>query len=103
MSYERSSVRTECIVDPDATPVLHVRLRCLQLQHRTVEAARHDGFEPVDVLEVDGVPWCAWDEAVEHDVEIADAQPVAHQPRPPGGTRPPPGRARCRGAALRHR
>jgi len=69
--HERSSVRTECIVDPDARPVLHVRVRCLQLQHRTLEAACHDGFEPVDVLEVDGVPWCAWDEAVEHDVEIA--------------------------------
>ena len=68
---ERSSLRTECIVDPGARPVLHVRLRCLQLQHRTVEAACHDGFEPVDVLDVDGVPWCAWDEAVEHDVEIA--------------------------------
>ena len=70
-AYERSSVRTECIVDPGATPALHVRLRCLQLQHRTVEAARRDGFEPVDVLDVDGIPWCAWDEAVEHDVEIA--------------------------------
>ena len=70
-AYERSSVRTECVVDPGATPALHVRLRCLQLQHRTVEAARRDGFEPVDVLDVDGIPWCAWDEAVEHDVEIA--------------------------------
>ena len=39
-------------------------------------AAPHDrggapasGFEPVDVLDVDGVPWVAWDEAVEHEVD----------------------------------
>ncbi len=69
---ERSAVRTECIVDPGATPVLHVRLCCLQLQQRTMEAATEDGFTPLEVLEVDGAPWVEWDEAVEHDLAIAE-------------------------------
>ena len=36
---ERWSMRTECIVDPGATPMLTVRIRCLQVQHRAVECA----------------------------------------------------------------
>ena len=40
---------------PAPTPTLHVRVRCLQVQHRTVEAAvAGGGFAPVDELEVDG-------------------------------------------------
>ncbi len=32
---ERWSMRTECLIDPGAAPVLSVRIRCLQAQHRT--------------------------------------------------------------------
>src|SRR5271155_4747548 len=45
--FERWAMRTECLVDPDpgpassgpasSWPVLSVRIRCLQVQHRSVE------------------------------------------------------------------
>jgi hypothetical protein len=80
---ERWSMRTECVVDPGDRPVLHVRLRCLQLVHRTIEAAVGGGFEAADELDVDGVTWVPWDEAVEHDLAIAELRllplPAAHQ------------------------
>jgi len=68
---ERSVMRTECLVDPGDAPVLTVRVRFLHTQHRAVEARRPDGaFEPVDFVEVDGVRWVAWDEAVEREVDV---------------------------------
>jgi hypothetical protein len=70
---ERSAVRTECVVAPGARARISVRLRCLQVQHRSVEAVlgrEGDRFEAVDVLEVDGARWVAWDEAVDHDVDV---------------------------------
>jgi hypothetical protein len=72
---ERSSARTECLVDPGTAPVLHVRLRCLQVQHRTVEApaagpAAGD-FVPVGRLDVEGRVYVEWDEAVDQIVDIA--------------------------------
>ena len=70
---ERWTMRTECIVDPGATPVLAVRIRCLQVQHRAVECAVADGsrFVATDRLDVDGTVYVPWDEAVEHVVDIA--------------------------------
>jgi hypothetical protein len=71
---ERSSVRTECVVDPGATPALTVRVRCLQLQRRTVEAAAPGGFAATDELDVDGTPWVPWDEAIEHVIDLPPAR-----------------------------
>jgi hypothetical protein len=51
---ERSSMRTECLVDPGEAPTIAVRVRCLQVQRRAVEAAGPSGFVPTDVLDVDG-------------------------------------------------
>lgn len=82
---ERWAVHTECLVDgtPDAT--VTVRVRCLQLQHRAVEAlvtgdsdSEHgdseDGtpgtFVETDVLEMGGVTYVAWDEALERTVDL---------------------------------
>ena len=68
---ERAAMRTEVVVDPGADAVLSVRIRCLQVQHREVEAAGPDGtFLPIDGLAVDGATWVAWDEAVEHEVDL---------------------------------
>ena len=74
---ERSTMRTQCVVDPGATPELTVRVRFLQVQRRTVErsegCANGSGprFVDTDALDVDGTAWVAWDEAVEHDVDVA--------------------------------
>jgi hypothetical protein len=70
---ERWSARTECIVDPGATPTLAVRVRCLQVQRRIVEVAAGDVFVATDALDVDGSPVVPWDEAVERTVDLAPA------------------------------
>jgi hypothetical protein len=80
---ERSTARTECLVDlsPSGAGVvaadtsagqdarLTVRIRCLQLQHRTVEPvdpAGPAGADPGGWAE----PPAPWDEAVEHTVDL---------------------------------
>lgn len=50
---EHATSHTECLLDPGADPVLHLRLRFLQVQHRS----GGDGSVPV------------FDEAVEHEVD----------------------------------
>ncbi len=70
---ERWRLHTECIVDPGPGPSAVVRVRFLQLQQRTVEAAGPEGLTPVDALVVDGARWVSWDEAVER---VVDAEPV---------------------------
>ena len=69
---ERCSVRTECLVEPDVASVLTVRVRCLQVQHRWLEAAIGPGeFRRVPELHIDGARYVEWDEAVEQFVELA--------------------------------
>jgi hypothetical protein len=69
-------MRTECLLEPGRAPSLHIRIRCLQVQHRTVEAAEAGGdggpgrFSPVDRLEVDGQVYVQWDEAVDRVVDL---------------------------------
>jgi hypothetical protein len=68
---ERWSTRTECLVVPGSDPRLAVRVRCLQVQHRTVEvAAGGTGFEPRPEVEIDGKVYVAWDEAIDRVVDL---------------------------------
>jgi hypothetical protein len=68
---ERSSLRTECLVRPEVATMLRVRARCLQVQHRFVEASDGlGGFVRVDQLEVDGTRYVTWDEAVDRVVDL---------------------------------
>jgi hypothetical protein len=80
---ERSTMCTEVIVDPGDRPRLTVRIRCLQAQHRIVEATADGGatYSPVDALLVGGASIVPWDEAVEHeiDLDVVDLTP-ADQP-----------------------
>ena len=68
--FEKSHMRTECVVEFGLEAAVDVRLRFLQVQTRTVEAATSEGFEPVAELEADGELWASWDEAVVHVVDI---------------------------------
>jgi hypothetical protein len=69
---ERSGNRTEVVVDPGGAPVLHVRIRCLQVQEREVEALDDDGSSRVvESLAIDGVLHVPFAEAVEHEVDLA--------------------------------
>lgn len=59
--------QTECLAEIRPGAALHVRVRCLHVQERTVEAPSSGGAEPwrgVDRLVVNGNPIVAWDEAV---------------------------------------
>jgi len=68
---ERACCRTECVVEPGAAPQLSLRVRCLQVQRRTVELAGPGiGFAEVDELDVDGQRFLPWDEAVEQEIDL---------------------------------
>lgn len=65
--------QTECVLEPIAAPRLTARLRCLQLQRRTVERPTGmDGWVGCERLAVDGREVLAWDEAVPQEVTLAD-------------------------------
>jgi hypothetical protein len=68
---ERSSMRTEVVVDPRVAAGLSVRVRFLQIQRRTLELAVDGTFEPTDRLDVDGTLLAPWEEAVEHELELS--------------------------------
>ena len=69
---ERSSMRSEVIVDPGILPRLTVRIRCLQVQHREVarSADRGQSFSTVDSIVVDGTTVMTWDEALDREVDL---------------------------------
>jgi hypothetical protein len=69
---ERWSMRSEVIVDPGDQPLLTVRIRCLQVQHRDIEGTADGGvsFSPVCSLDLDDSTVVPWDEAVEHEIDI---------------------------------
>jgi hypothetical protein len=69
---ERAFNRTEVIVVPGVEPVLDLRARCLQVQRRSMEAAVADGgFVAAESVEVDGTPLSAWDEALDHEIDVS--------------------------------
>ena len=71
-SWERTTMRTELIVDPGTEPQIAVRLRFLQLQHRALEAVDADGnFVRTEKLEVGDRVWMEWDEAIEREIDLA--------------------------------
>lgn len=73
---EHTTARTECLAEPGPDALLRIRVRFLQVQHRTAEAAEAGGYRPVDVLTVGDDEVVAWDEAVEREfdrsVPVAD-------------------------------
>ncbi|HEX2298234.1 MAG TPA: hypothetical protein VHH34_06915, partial [Pseudonocardiaceae bacterium] len=75
--------QTECLLEAADSATISVRVRFLQLQHRSVEAqTRHGTFEVVDALEVDGQRYLTFDEAVPREFDIAvQLGELRHQPR----------------------
>jgi len=62
---ENSTSVTQLLVEPALRTVLHLRVRFLQVQARTVMV---DGVEAPSAV-VDGTEWTSWDEAVEQEVD----------------------------------
>ncbi|WP_328613430.1 hypothetical protein OHS18_32475 [Amycolatopsis sp. NBC_00355] len=71
---EHASARVECLLEPLAHTILHVKLRFLQAQARLV----HNGGRFVDTATVDGVEYTTWDEAVERELDFV--LPLAELP-----------------------
>jgi hypothetical protein len=69
---EQWDQQTEVIAEFGIAAKVDVRVRFLQVQARTVEAAKSGGFVPVAQLDVDGQRWASWEEAVEHVVDVTD-------------------------------
>ena len=67
---EQWAQQTEVIAEFGVAAKVDVRVRFLQVQARTVEAADGAGFVPVAQLDVDGQRWATWEEAVEHVVDV---------------------------------
>jgi hypothetical protein len=92
------SMRTECVVDAAPAASVDVRVRCLQVEARTVEAVDDVGmFRPVATLEAGGRQWTTWDGAVEHEVDLAGIplEDTADSP-----VNAPAGRRGCRSIEL---
>jgi hypothetical protein len=63
--------QTECLLEVPDSATVHIRLRFLQLQHRSVQARSADGgFQERDVLDVDGQRYLSFDEAVPREFDI---------------------------------
>jgi hydrogenase maturation protease len=83
---EKSTMRTECLVEGHA-PSVDVCVRFLHLASREVrrfcaadEAEYRSGrnaFEPVSSLEVEGLTYHTWQEAVEREVTLAGFEPLS--------------------------
>ena len=88
---EDAAMRVECVLDR-IDGVVEPVVRFLQLQVRTVEAARDGSLEAVPELVVDGRTWVSWDEAVEVEIPLGAfaiselLAGVRRNVRVPGGT-----------------
>ena len=81
---EQWAQQTELITEFGVAAKVDVRVRFLQVQARTVEAAAGGAFVPVAELESDGHRWATWEEAVEHAVEVpgVDLQTIGNTDTP---------------------
>lgn len=71
---ERAAQRTEVLVEPRSGADLHVRLRFLRPQRRTVQRLRADGtYEDTDALDLPDRVLVAWDEGVEEQLDATVA------------------------------
>lgn len=63
--------QTECLLEARPEATIDVRLRFLQLQHRSVQVRGPDGeFTEVDTVDTDGVRHLTFDEAVPHEFDV---------------------------------
>ncbi len=69
---ERWAARTECLAAAGSGATISARLRALQVQRRTIEAADPtiEGYISVPRLDVEGVSWVACDEAFEASIDL---------------------------------
>jgi hypothetical protein len=66
------STQTECLLEPGEAPTVHVLVRFLHVQAKTVEEVDIGAgtFQEVATLQVDGSELVPWDEATEQEVTV---------------------------------
>ncbi|HVD29564.1 MAG TPA: hypothetical protein VNC79_13845 [Mycobacteriales bacterium] len=69
---EQSVLRTQCLLLPGPDALVEVRVRCLQVQSRTVQSAVDGRFATVDGLRVGDTYWVPWQEAVGAEIAVPD-------------------------------
>ena len=70
-SVESCRQQTECLLRAKPDAVVHVRVRYLQMQHRSVERREEDGrCTPVESLDAAGAVHLSFDEAVPHQTDL---------------------------------
>jgi hydrogenase maturation protease len=77
---ERNTARAEVVVETRPGALVHVRLRALQVQQRTVEAAdavAPGAFRPVDSIDDGTEVWTSFDEAVAHHLDLTGIDATA--------------------------
>ena len=67
---EHAEQQTDVLLETGAEPQVHVLVRFLQVESRTVEAARDGAFVAVESLLVDGTQHVTFDETIERDVAV---------------------------------
>ncbi|MGH9121618.1 MAG: hypothetical protein ACRDYC_06685, partial [Acidimicrobiales bacterium] len=67
---ERSTMRTECVVEAGSAARVDVRVRFLRVHERRVQRMEGVAFRPVPELQVGDASWSNWDEAEEHQVDL---------------------------------
>lgn len=67
---EHAEQQTEVLFEHEGAPDVDVLLRFLQVETRTVEAARGDRYEPVASLELEGTTHLTFEEAVERELLV---------------------------------
>ncbi|HEY0577078.1 MAG TPA: hypothetical protein VGD73_23490 [Pseudonocardia sp.] len=66
---EYADCHTECLLEPRSHTTLHIRLRFLQAQARTVWERRGEEYVRVDSLLLGDTEYTTWDEAVEREID----------------------------------
>jgi len=90
---EAWSMQTECLLQADASTLLNVKIRFMQIVNRSVGKLKQplrelpqDGepeFEIVDRLDAGGHTYTSWQEAVEREVTTPPSHPAAFSSRQP--------------------
>jgi hypothetical protein len=80
------AMQTECLVEAGDAASLHIKLRFLQVQSRSLERAvdGHAGsYAPVAELDIDGQKLVGWDEGIEREIEDPeiDLEKICHVER----------------------
>ncbi|HEU4347622.1 MAG TPA: hypothetical protein VFR35_07525, partial [Actinoplanes sp.] len=69
---EQEALRAQSLLRPGPATRVEVRVRCLQVQDRTVQAPSAHGFTAVDGLRAADAVWVPWQEAADRELTLPE-------------------------------